>query len=225
MLLFSTLFFSCSKDSDVVFETPKESGNTLLTTRTIGAQSISYGGGSFIIRDIPVKCSITNKHQHSTSLSCTPTEYSSNKGWYSVDMMDYFTTAWVTVQANKTNMQRTGKVGNTVFIQEGAPQSPNIEWDKIKLQYSILGPKWVRGEEHVSFTLTGPYLASTEVNIYWTIVPYYAIGGGTILTGNKTATITAFFHNPNNGGIVQVRVEPVKSPSLGFTIELVVAVN
>lgn len=211
-----------------MFETSSEASDTLLITRALGEIQVPCTGGQFGVNNIPVKCKITSSHQHSSFLGCVSSESSGSFGWYSVSIMgvgDGFTQAMVYVQSNNSFTPRRGKVGNTSFVQDGKSQNIISNWDQVKSEYYIDGPRWVNSEEPALFKLNGPYLSSADVNIYWTISKYGNFGGGTILSGDKTPTINAFFHNPDNGGIVRVRVEPVFSPLRGITIEHVVAVN
>lgn len=199
---------------------------------------ISAKGGT-ITTTCSVICKIKTWHTHNVLDGCKSSITPGSHGWCYVSILD-FTRVSIAVTPNNSFVSRkmsisdTGSpLGGILIIQAGKLEDPyaNVKWGEIKDQYKIDGPVGIPEDTDMTckFYLSGPYLSTDIVKIYWSVRPHWnSVGSGTVVQGQGTSSVDIFF--PFNSvygctGIVQARIEPKKNPSEGFAVEHKLAIR
>lgn len=233
-LLCNVIVTSCNNEVD---ELPVLSNSKLTPlsydsipkARSGGAYNFSAKGGE-IRTTCGVVCRIMGAHVHSTT-TCQSSIRPQSNGWYSVKV-EQFVYVTVAVKPNDTYISRTATISglygidNIIISQEAKKMgSSDIIWGSIKDQYKIQGPQGLREDADTTctFSLSGPFLSSDDIKVYWSVKPHWnSAGKGTVIRGQGTPSVDIFFPFDREfgcTGVVQARIEPVKKPTEGFTVE------
>lgn len=243
-LLCNIINISCSNEIMDEMDTMlgQESTNSLCDsipkTRAGGVYYVSASGGT-MTTTCSIICKIKTFHSHNVLNGCKSSITPGSHGWCYVSIMD-FTQVSIAITPNnsfvsrKTSISDSGSpFGGIVIIQEGKLEDPyaNVRWEEIKNQYKISGPVGIPEDTDMTckFYLSGPYLSTDIVKIYWSVRPHWnSVGSGTVVQGQGTSSVDIFFpFNSEFGctGIVQARIEPKKNPTEGFTVEHTLAMR
>lgn len=219
---------SCSNNEidELVDSIPK-------TKAGAGMHFISAKGG-IIYTTCGVICKYNiPSHMHSVSQGCSSSIKSKSYEWYSVSVVG-FNYVTITVKPNNSFVSRNATIRGEApmdiitISQEGLNSTNPTEtlvWRDIMHLYKINGPQAISDDTEaiVTFSLSGPYLSSDVVNIYWSVRPHWnSRGGGTVVRGQGTIIVDINFPFDSEvgcTGIVQAQIVPKKKPNEAFIIE------